>query len=84
MAPQTEGKWIIGGAFANLDGTARGRVARLNADGSLDSTFGNGLAGADSYVFSVRVQPDGKILIGEYPARPTCCKPRTIWCRTIW
>ena len=64
VAVQSDGKVLIGGAFTNVNGTARGRIARLNSDGSLDTSFGNGLAGADSDVRSVAVQSDGKVLIG--------------------
>src|SRR5439155_26956364 len=62
---QSDGKLVIGGQFSTVNGTARGRIARLNTDGTLDTTFGNGLAGA-STVYSVAVQSDGKILIGGY------------------
>ncbi len=36
---QADGKIIVGGAFATINGVARNRVARLNSDGSLDPTF---------------------------------------------
>ena len=32
---QSDGKVVIGGAFSSVHGTARGRIARLNSDGSL-------------------------------------------------
>jgi uncharacterized delta-60 repeat protein len=57
------GKVIIGGDFTTYNGTARGRIAELNADGSLDTTFNPG-SGADSVIRSVAVQGDGKLLIG--------------------
>ena len=44
--------------------TARGRFARLNADGALDATFANGLAGANHRVFTITLRPDGHALIG--------------------
>jgi hypothetical protein len=47
-----------------VNGVSRSSVARLNADGSLDTTFLNGLAGANSSVLSLAVQPDGRVLIG--------------------
>ena len=50
---QTNGQVIIGGQFTTFNGTSRNRIARLNADGSLDATFLNGLAGADATVNSV-------------------------------
>ena len=39
---------------------------RLNADGTLDTTFNPGGAGADAQVNGVVLQPDGKILIVGY------------------
>jgi uncharacterized delta-60 repeat protein len=58
------GAALVSGDFQAVDAEARGRIARLHADGSLDHTFQNGLAGADDLVASLAVQPDGKIVIG--------------------
>ena len=63
LAVQTDGKVLLGGWFTQIDGTACNRIARLNADGSLDATFDAG-AGADATVWAVAVQTDGKILVG--------------------
>jgi len=64
IAVQIDGKIVIAGDFTNVDGFSRGRVARLNTDGSTDVTFMDGVTGADLTVNSVAVQPDGKIVIG--------------------
>ena len=61
---QPDGKVLIGGDFSSVNGTNRNGIARLNADGSLDTGFQNGMAGANNYVRSVAVQPDGQVLIG--------------------
>src|SRR5207253_1576389 len=45
LALQLDGKLLIGGDFTIVNGVARNRVARLNADGTVDTSFGNGLAG---------------------------------------
>jgi len=58
------GKVVIGGQFTSVGGTARGRVARLNTDGALDTSFMAGLAGADNTVNAVAVLGSGKVLIG--------------------
>jgi len=63
IALQPDGKVIIGGNFTTYNGTARARMARLNADGSLDATFNPGL-GADGTVRTIALQPDGKVIIG--------------------
>jgi uncharacterized delta-60 repeat protein len=63
VAIQSDGKMLIGGAFRNVAGSARAGIARLNADGSLDTSFNPG-TGTDFDVFIIALQPDGKILIG--------------------
>jgi uncharacterized delta-60 repeat protein len=63
VAVQSDGKILIGGDFTNYNNTSRNRIARLNADGTLDTTFNPG-TGANNRVSSVAVQSDGKILIG--------------------
>ncbi len=63
VAIQADGKILIGGAFRNVAGTGRAGIARLNADGTLDTSFNPG-AGTDFDVFVIALQPDGKILIG--------------------
>ncbi|MEN6626552.1 MAG: hypothetical protein ABFD69_10025 [Candidatus Sumerlaeia bacterium] len=60
---QPDGKLLVCGIFTNINGIARNRIARFNADGSLDSTFDPG-AGSDAAVQRMALQPDGKILIG--------------------
>jgi len=60
---QPDGKIIIGGGFGTFNGAVRNRVARLNADGSLDDTFDPG-GGGNNSVYSIALQLDGKIVIG--------------------
>ncbi|HQQ64135.1 MAG TPA: delta-60 repeat domain-containing protein, partial [Pseudomonadales bacterium] len=60
---QADGKVVVGGSFTTINGVARNRIARLNADGSLDTGFNPG-AGANATVAAVALQPDGKILVG--------------------
>src|SRR5205085_563557 len=66
VAVQSDGKIVVGGGFTsyNLDATASDKIMRLNADGSLDTTFNAGGAGADNNVRALAVQPDEKIVIG--------------------
>lgn len=63
MALQADGKVLIGGTFSAVDNVPRMRVARLNGDGSVDTTFNPG-SGANETVFAIAAQPDGKVLIG--------------------
>lgn len=70
VAVQPDGKVLIAGDFSRVNdfpnGAARNGIARLNADGSVDTTFMNGLSGAQNArrVYAVAVQADGKVLIG--------------------
>jgi len=59
---QTDGRIIIGGVFTAVTNQTRGRVARVNADGSVDPTFANPNAG--NHVYTLALQPDGKVLVG--------------------
>jgi uncharacterized delta-60 repeat protein len=61
VAIQPDGKILVGGNFTQYNGTARNRIVRLNTDGSLDTTFAIG-TGFNATVWSIVVQPDGKIL----------------------
>lgn len=63
IALQQDGKILVGGGFASLNGYRRGRLARLNTDGSVDTTFNIG-TGADNLVNAVVVQNDQKIVVG--------------------
>ena len=58
-----EGRIYIGGQFSYVNGVTRNRVARLLADGSVDTTWDPG-AGPNSTVSSLALMPDGKLVIG--------------------
>lgn len=60
---QSDGKLLIGGYFTHYGGVSRNRIARLNADGSLDTSFDPGL-GALGDILAVALQPDGKVVVG--------------------
>jgi uncharacterized delta-60 repeat protein len=65
LAVQPDGKILVGGSFTMIGGgamgmTMRNRIARLNADGSVDMSFDPGASGA---VTAIALQPDGKILV---------------------
>lgn len=60
VAAQADGKVLIGGEFTEFEGTARDRIARLDADGNLDATFN---PGADDDVTGILPLADGRILV---------------------
>lgn len=61
-AVQPDGKVLLGGNFTTASGGTRTRLARLNADGTLDTTFAP--PAVDNAVYTIAVQTDGKVLIG--------------------
>jgi hypothetical protein len=64
LALQGDGKILVGGAsFSTLGGQSRNSIGRLNADGTVDTSFN---PGADSAVSSLALQADGRILVGGY------------------
>jgi uncharacterized delta-60 repeat protein len=69
LALDAQGRILIGGTFWTVGGEPRSRIARLNPDGTLDRSFGEGLSGAvgrdvNAAVHAIAVQSDGRILIG--------------------
>ncbi len=60
---QPDGKILIAGAFRAFNGVPRHQIARLNSDGTLDMSFEPG-PGANASISALRLQADGKILIG--------------------
>ena len=65
LALQSDGKIVAGGAFTQFQGGGPAYVARLNADGTKDSTFaGNVGSGLNLDVYSIALQSTGKIVIG--------------------
>jgi uncharacterized delta-60 repeat protein len=66
LALQPDGRILIGGAFQNVGGQPRPFLARLNVNGSLDTSFDTGAGFGDSFptILSIVVQRDGRILVG--------------------
>src|SRR5438477_6634828 len=60
---QPDGRIVVAGRFTSFNGVMHNRVCRLNADGSVDQTFGLG-AGIKNSVFALALQSDGRILVG--------------------
>ncbi len=63
IAVQADGRVLIGGAFLSVNGVARTRIARLNADGAVHDGFDPGY-GPDGLVRALAVQSDGGIVLG--------------------
>ena len=61
---QSNGKLIIVGNFTTINGTSVGKIARLNANGSLDTTFNFEGVGFDNNVYVLKLISDGSFLVG--------------------
>ena len=59
----TNGQILIGGSFDTINGYTRQGIARLNSDGTLDTSFGRAYSPYDPHVSQMALQPDGKIVI---------------------
>jgi uncharacterized delta-60 repeat protein len=59
---QPDDKILIGGNFTEVNGISRVKLARINANGSLDTSFSVG-SGFNNNVFNIALQPNGKILV---------------------
>ena len=68
IALQPDGKILVGGTFTIFNGSTTNYIARLNSDGTLDTTFnisGSGFIGSPGMqINTIALQPDGKILCG--------------------
>jgi uncharacterized delta-60 repeat protein len=58
---QPDGKILIGGSFSTVHGAMSGGLARLNADGTTDTTFSSPWGPTE--MDALALQPDGKFLV---------------------
>ena len=74
VAVQPNGQIVVGGYFTHLNHVPVSCLARLNADGTPDTTFNSNLgtgvtttlAGVTPYVNSIAIQDSGAIVLGGY------------------
>jgi uncharacterized delta-60 repeat protein len=64
-AVQSDGKIIIAGSFTSYNGVPQNRIARLNANGTLDGSFAI-QSGPNDQISTLAIQPDGKIIIAGF------------------
>ncbi len=68
---QADGKLVLGGYSSRDAGNSDYSIVRLNANGSLDSSFGTGgkaifpVGNSNDEAFSVIQQADGKLVLGQ-------------------
>jgi len=61
LALQTNSQIVLAGSFESVNGAPRTNIARLNSNGTLDTSF---TAGTDASPNALALQTDGRILIG--------------------
>ena len=59
---QPDGKILVGGYFTSYNGTTQNSIVRLNANGSVDSSFVSSL-GSGSQTNDIAIQSNGKIVV---------------------
>jgi uncharacterized delta-60 repeat protein len=65
LAVQSDGKILVGGDFTTHNAVTSNRIARLNTDGTRDTTFTTNIGtGFNGIVDAIAVQADGKIVVG--------------------
>jgi len=64
---QPDGKTLVGGGFTSYSGVPYNKIIRLNTDSSIDNSFviGTGFT-TNGNVYTIQLQPDGKILVGGF------------------
>jgi uncharacterized delta-60 repeat protein len=60
---QPDGRIVVAGRFTSFNGSTHNRVCRLNANGSVDQTFGLG-NGINNAALALALQSDGRIIVG--------------------
>ncbi|MBI5546816.1 MAG: hypothetical protein HY901_23280, partial [Deltaproteobacteria bacterium] len=65
LAIDGSGRIVVGGFFTSYNGTPRPSIARLNADGSLDSSFAPTGSGPNGSVLTVATD-DERVVVGGY------------------
>jgi uncharacterized delta-60 repeat protein len=64
LALQPDGKILVGGSFAFVNGAQRRGIARLNSDGTLDTSFNtSGIGAVGGGVEDILLLDDGRIII---------------------
>ena len=63
VVTQSDDKIVVGGAFTIYSGSTQTRIARINTNGTNDTTLNTG-TGFGSTVTSLAIQSDGKIIVG--------------------
>jgi len=58
----SDGKIIAAGGFTTYNGSSVNRIIKLNSNGTRDLSFNVGAGFSSSWVYGIKVQPDGKVI----------------------
>ena len=61
---QSDGKILLGGVFSTVDGIPRVNIARLNSDGTLDTSFAPPEIAPGGTVTAIGLQSNGAVIVG--------------------
>jgi uncharacterized delta-60 repeat protein len=62
-----DGRLLVAGKFTDVGGVTTTNLARLQANGAVDASFATQLFGADGYVETIALQPNGRVLLAGRP-----------------
>jgi uncharacterized delta-60 repeat protein len=64
---QTNDKIVIGGVFTSYNGVSKEHIVKLNADGTIDNTFGVSITGFNGNIYYMIHQLDGRLVcVGDF------------------
>ncbi|MGB3526070.1 MAG: T9SS type A sorting domain-containing protein [Flavobacteriales bacterium] len=73
---QPDGRVIIGGSFGRYNAFTADDLARVNTDGTLDTTFISGAMSTAGSVYAMALQPDGRVIIaGDFTSVQGVSRP---------
>jgi uncharacterized delta-60 repeat protein len=64
ITKQSDGKVIAVGGYLSYNGVSSREIIRLNTDGTVDNTFSAGTGFSGSITYDVKIQTNGKMLVG--------------------
>ncbi|MBK9628805.1 MAG: T9SS type A sorting domain-containing protein [Flavobacteriales bacterium] len=79
---QKDGRILVVGSFNQVNGTATGRIVRLNSDGSIDTGYTTGL-GANGDIYGAALDNSGKlVVVGAFTSMNGVMRPGIARLRT--
>ena len=66
ITKDSSGKYYVGGSFTSYKGVACNKIIKLNADGSVDTSYNSTLVnfGVSGVIYVIKIDNNGKLLVG--------------------